>query len=288
MIGKACYREINRLLEEQLDKKNVLIAVHRGTWGGNIIENTIPAYKMALSMGADLFECDVAMSTDGIIYTFHDGGEPRLLGEMKNIRTISSEEIDKQIYKNSIGEPSGVSVVRLEEVFTSFTHHELFNIDRGWDFLPQIDALMCQYPKTIRQAIIKTPVKDCYLEFFQNCPTKYMYMPIAYAMEDVKKALAWPDINIVGVELIARTKEEELFQKENIDWIKEQDLYVWVNAITLSNEKKHVLFGGLNDDTALLDNPNHSWGKLFEMGVNVIQTDWPVQLQAYRKRYFNL
>ncbi len=288
MIGKACYREINRLLEEQLDKKNVLIAVHRGTWGGNIIENTIPAYKMALSMGADLFECDVAMSTDGIIYTFHDGGEPRLLGEMKNIRTISSEEIDKQIYKNSIGEPSGVSVGRLEEVFTSFTHHELFNIDRGWDFLPQIDALMCQYPKTIRQAIIKTPVKDCYLEFFQNCPTKYMYMPIAYAMEDVKKALAWPDINIVGVELIARTKEEELFQKENIDWIKEQDLYVWVNAITLSNEKKHVLFGGLNDDTALLDNPNHSWGKLFEMGVNVIQTDWPVQLQAYRKRYFNL
>ena len=240
MIGKACYREINRLLEEQLDKKNVLIAVHRGTWGGNIIENTIPAYKMALSMGADLFECDVAMSTDGIIYTFHDGGEPRLLGEMKNIRTISSEEIDKQIYKNSIGEPSGVSVGRLEEVFTSFTHHELFNIDRGWDFLPQIDALMCQYPKTIRQAIIKTPVKDCYLEFFQNCPTKYMYMPIAYSMEDVKKALAWPDINIVGVELIARTKEEELFQKENIDWIKEQDLYVWVNAITLSNEKKHV------------------------------------------------
>lgn len=288
MIGKACYREINRLLEEQLDKKNVLIAVHRGTWGGNIIENTIPAYKMALSMGADLFECDVAMSTDGIIYTFHDGGEPRLLGEMKNIRTISSEEIDKQIYKNSIGEPSGVSVGRLEEVFTSFTHHELFNIDRGWDFLPQIDALMCQYPKTIRQAIIKTPVKDCYLEFFQNCPTKYMYMPIAYSMEDVKKALAWSDINIVGVELIARTKEEELFQKENIHWIKEQDLYVWVNAITLSNEKKHVLFGGLNDDTALLDNPNHSWGKLFEMGVNVIQTDWPVQLQAYRKRYFNL
>lgn len=288
MIGKACYREINRLLEEQLDKKNVLIAVHRGTWGGNIIENTIPAYKMALSMGADLFECDVAVSTDSIIYTFHDGGEPRLLGEMKNIRTISSEEIDKQIYKNSIGEPSGVSVGRLEEVFTSFTHHELFNIDRGWDFLPQIDALMCQYPKTIRQAIIKTPVKDCYLEFFQNCPTKYMYMPIAYSMEDVKKALAWPDINIVGVELIARTKEEELFQKENIHWIKEQDLYVWVNAITLSNEKKHVLFGGLNDDTALLDNPNHSWGKLFEMGVNVIQTDWPVQLQAYRKRYFNL
>lgn len=115
-----------------------------------------------------------------------------------------------------------------------------------------------------------------------------MYMPIAYSMEDVKKALAWPDINIVGVELIARTKEEELFQKENIHWIKEQDLYVWVNAITLSNEKKHVLFGGLNDDTALLDNPNHSWGKLFEMGVNVIQTDWPVQLQAYRKRYFNL
>lgn len=288
MIGKACYSEINKLLEKRLDQKKALIAVHRGTWGGNIIENTVPAYQTALSMGADLFECDIAMSTDGVLYTFHDGEESRLLGRKENIRTLSSEVIDKEIYKNSIGECSGTAVGRLEEVFTSFTHDELFNLDRGWNFLPQIDALMCQYPKTVRQAIIKTPVKDSYLKFFQSCPTKYMYMPIAYSMEEVRKVLSWPDINLVGVELIAHTKEEELFQIETIRQIKEQNLYIWVNAITLSNEKKHILFGGLNDDQAILKDPASSWGKMFEMGVTIIQTDWPMQLQAYRERYFNL
>lgn len=286
MIGRECYREINRLLEERFDKKKALIAVHRGTWGGNIVENTVPAYRTALSMGADLFECDIAVSTDGVLYTFHDGEEARLLGITENIRSVSSQVVDEQIYKNSIGENSGVHVGRLEEVFTSFTKEELFNIDRGWDALPQIDALISHYPQVIRQAVIKTPVKEKYLEFFQHCPRKYMYMPIAYSMDDVKKAFSWPEINMVGVELIAHTKEGELFQKENIHWIKEQGMYIWVNAITLSNEKKHILYGGLNDDIAILGDPDGSWGKLLEMGVNVIQTDWPMQLHTYREKYF--
>lgn len=286
MIGRESYKEINRLLEEQLDKKKVLIAVHRGTWGGNIIENTIPAYKIALSMGADMFECDISVSTDGVVYTFHDGGEPRLFGRTENICTLSSSVIDEQICKNSIGLPSGVCVGRLEEVLATFTDGELFNIDRGWEFLPQVDEVMCQYPERIRQAVIKTPVKEKYLEFFQNCPRKYMYMPIVYSMDDVEKVLSWPDINVVGVELIARTKEDELFQKENIAWIKEQGMYIWVNAIVLSSEKRHVLFGDLDDDTALMGDPDGSWGRLFEMGIHVIQTDWPMQLYHYREGYF--
>lgn len=68
MVGKKEYAQINELLNARLDAKKVLIAVHRGAWGGNIIEGTVPSLELALKMGADMFECDLSKSTDGVIY----------------------------------------------------------------------------------------------------------------------------------------------------------------------------------------------------------------------------
>lgn len=59
MVGKKEYAQINELLNARLDAKKVLIAVHRGAWGGNIIEGTVPSLELALKMGADMFECDL-------------------------------------------------------------------------------------------------------------------------------------------------------------------------------------------------------------------------------------
>lgn len=73
----------------------------------------------------------------------------------------------------------------------------------------------------VKQAIIKTPVKDEYLEFFQNCPVKYMYMPIVYNMEELRKVLTYDNINIVGVEAIAKTADSEMIDPENLKWIRE-------------------------------------------------------------------
>ena len=266
----------------------MLIAVHRGTWGGNVIQNTVQAYRIALDMGGDIFECDAALSADGVFYAFHDGTEPINLGREENLTTLPSQEIDRLVCINSAYGPSGVHVEKLEDVLQAFTHGELFNIDRAWDILPQVDEIMRRYPHAIRQAVIKTPVKDEYLEFFNSCPEKYMYMPIVYNMDEVRKVLSYPDINLVGMELIAVTPEDELFQQENVEWIQQQGLYVWVNVITLSSLDKHRLYGGLDDDTALLDNPDNSWGVLLQRGIDILQTDWPMQLSRYRDAYFGL
>lgn len=284
MTGQKKYQDINRFLNQELENKKVLVAVHRGTWGGNIIENTIPSYELSRNLGADLFECDLSLSTDGKLYCFHDGGEPRLFGRKENIKTLKSEEIEELIYLNSLGQPSGYHVTRFEEVLEHFTNGELFNIDRSWWFLPEVDAAMRQYPHAIFQAVIKTPVTEEYLDFFSECPNKYMYMPIAYSMEDVRRVLARSEINTVGVEAIAASQEDELFREENIRWIREQGLYVWVNTINLSGKKEHVLYGGLDDDTALLKNPDDTWGVLADRAVNVMQTDWPYQMKQYLSR----
>lgn len=104
---KKKYQEINQLLDKKLEEKNVLIAVHRGSSTGNIIQNTIPAYVAVLKMHADMFECDLIESTDGEVYVFHDTNEERLYGGDKNIKLCASEEIERVEYINTVGEPSG-------------------------------------------------------------------------------------------------------------------------------------------------------------------------------------
>ena len=48
----------NPFLSLQNEKK-VLIAAHRGSCGGNIPCNSLPAFQIALNYGADIIELDV-------------------------------------------------------------------------------------------------------------------------------------------------------------------------------------------------------------------------------------
>ena len=286
MFGKEEYREINANLNRQLEEKQVLIAVHRGTWGGNVAQNTIQAYRIARQMGGDIFECDLAPSTDGVFYAFHDGTEPGNLGRQENIKTMSSQEIDSLVYINTVFEPSGVHVEKLEDILRTFCHGELFNIDRAWDHLPQLIPVLDRHPHALHQAIIKTPVKPEYLGFFQNCPQKYPYMAIVQNLEEVEQALAWPGINLVGMELQASTKEDDLFQDGLIQRLAEAGVFAWANAIKLRPHEAGTLFAGLDDNVALDGDPDSSWGEMFRKGIRVVQTDWPWQLSQYRGSYF--
>ena len=286
MFGKEEYREINANLNRQLEEKQVLIAVHRGTWGGNVAQNTIQAYRISREMGGDIFECDLAPSTDGVFYAFHDGTEPGNLGRQENIKTMSSQEIDSLVYINTVFEPSGVHVEKLEDILRTFCHGELFNIDRAWDHLPQLIPVLDRHPHTLHQAIIKTPVKPEYLGFFQNCPQKYPYMAIVQNLEEVEQALTWPGINLVGMELQASTKEDDLFQDGLIQRLAEAGVFAWANAIKLRPHEAGTLFAGLDDNVALDGDPDSSWGEMFRKGIRVIQTDWPWQLSQYRGSYF--
>ena len=60
-----------------------------------------------------------------------------------------------------------------------------------------------------------------------------MYMPIAYNLEEIKTVLAYENINIVGVEMIAKNSEEELFQivifngSRNRDYLLGECNYTW-------------------------------------------------------------
>ena len=65
---------------------------HRGLWGGNIVENSLTAYKAAADNGYPI-EIDLFLTTDGEIVCFHDDTLTRMTGASGKITDKSLAEL---------------------------------------------------------------------------------------------------------------------------------------------------------------------------------------------------
>ncbi len=285
-FGQSRYADINELLNRRFAEKQVLICAHRGSWHGNVIQNTTLAYKAAVMQGADIVETDTTVSSDGVVFSIHDGVEPRLFGWNRNSLHMDSGTLEGFYPLNALGEPSTHRVQPLEEVLRCLCHDELLNIDRSWRAGGQVLRLLDKYPYMRRQAILKAPMdQKKVLEQLAGHPVRYMFMPICYTLEDVEAALQFRDLNTVGVELIALTDRDELYSDEAIRYIHGKGLFCWVNSLTLTDvEPRKALYGDLDDDISILEGPERGWGRLMDKGIDVIQTDWPDLVEKHRLR----
>ena len=99
------------------------------------------------------------------------------------------------------------------------------------------------------------------MEFFRRCPRKYMYMAIVRTEEEVRQALGYPGVNLVGMEFQASTPQDPLYQDEAIRSAQEAGLFVWANAIKLWPTEVGSLFAGLDDDGGLGRRPRRLLGR---------------------------
>ena len=235
-FGQKRFEDNNELLNAKFAEKQVLICAHRGSWRGNVIQNTTIAYRAALMLGADIVETDTTASRDGVVFSLHDGVEGILFGTPRNGTKLTAAQIEAFHPLNALGEPSTHSVQRLSEVCEFLCHGELVNVDRAWRAKDLVLPLLDRYPHMRRQAIVKAPV-DCkaLYEQLSGHPVKYMFMPICCNMKEVEAALSYTEINTVGVELIATTPQDELYQDEAIRYIHDRGLFCWVNSLTLTD-----------------------------------------------------
>ena len=282
MFGKEKYRVINENLNKRYQEKGCLIAQHRGARCGNIVGNSMLAFKTALLLGADMFEMDVSRSTDGTLYCYHDTTEDLNLRLHTNIEKLSDRVIGELEQYNTIWEPSGYGVQLMEEVIAAFNHGELYNVDRSWGKLQETFALLNKYHHCIQQALLKAPVKKEILDQYERESTKFMFMPIVYKPEEIELTLSYDNINVVGFELIVRDEHDTLWSDELIGELHKKGYFVWANAITLSKMEKHILSAGFDDDRSIAEGFDKGWGVLMRKGFDIIQTDWPELLSRYR------
>jgi Glycerophosphoryl diester phosphodiesterase len=269
--------KINRIFKNTLKQNRVLIAAHRGTSGGNIAENTIGAYTCALANRADIIEMDLAKSTDGKFFIFHDGNEKRLLGTEKNLTTMTSEEILSYPMHNSNGHPMNEKVNLFEDVLEALKGKCLINLDRSdryWDeAIPIIEK-----HGMLDQVIIKSEPEEKYLSFLENLKTPVMYMPKemdADAADEILKR----DINTVAFETIYTTTESNMLNPVRQQNWKDKGVALWTNALRIKDSWNRSAWH--DDNGAILGNPDEHWGWMVDHNFDIIQTDWPLLLRTY-------
>ncbi len=280
-FGKKEYSEINSLLNSKFNEKTPLIAVHRGTASGTIVENTILSQVASLQAGGDMIEVDVVKSTDGKYYAFHDGNEYRLLKKRKNIKEMSSREIESLTYYCPIGESIEYKVEKLDDILEYFKGKDvLINIDRAWNYFEELLKYFDKYEME-KQLVFKSAPKKEFLDVFSKHPVKYMYMPIVSKKEEVDATIRQKDLNLVGFELLAENEDDTFFDKKYLKGLKEKGYFCWINAIRLNDVRK--LYAGYDDNISITEGGDKGWGVLIERGADIIQTDWPFLLEKYLK-----
>ncbi len=265
------------------DEKRVLIAAHRGAAAGNIVGNTTNAFIAALRQGTDILEIDVSMTTDNRLVTFHDGGERAAFGLEQNIQTLSSSEVADLRFYNCIGAPTDQKVEPLEEVLAALKDDSplngeaLINLDRGWEYWQEIIELVERLDMA-EQIILKSPADRRLLANLAETGSDQLYIPIVRTPEEIELALSF-DLNVLGIEIVFASASDKVAQPAILDSVRDSGLLLWGNAIKLNHIDR--LADRYDDDTSILIHPDQGWGRLVDMGFDIIQTDWLMLLRHY-------
>lgn len=269
----------NQALRHLIQSNKILIAAHRGTCGGHVIQNTCRAYENALLHGADMIEADVSMTVDHIFYAFHNGEEKITLGTDGDIRKMTSEEAESYYLLNSIQHKSNQKLERLPNILEKFRGRCLINIDRSWFYWKEILQFLNRMDMK-DQILLKSGVEEPLLKELEENGSGIMYMPI------MKNPSEWEilekyNINVAAAELIFTDLNSGFLEKKFMDRLHTAGIAPWVNSITLDDET--ILSGLLDDNHAISDGFEENWGRLINMGFEIIQTDWPALLKKYLK-----
>ncbi len=265
------------IFENRKLKGAPLLVAHRGVCGANIPCNSIAAYKIALSQGADVVEIDVSKSKDGKFYVFHPGMEHVFL-KSKPLWELNSDEIDELYLLNQDSVPTSYKVPTLEEVLLLLKDKVYINVDKFWTDVEGISKIIrgCGVDK---QVIVKTYVDDKALEAVTKYAPDFMFMPLVWHKDDVTDKLLENGVNVIGVEALFPNESDDCASDEYIKNMHDKGLLVWSNSI-IYNEKD-VISAHHTDDISLTDDPDKGWGWLIDKGFDFIQTDWLLMLKDY-------
>lgn len=263
-----------------------LIVAHRGTCGGNIPCNTMPAYETALKQGADMLETDLNLTADGKLVLFHPGCERIQLGSQKRIPELTWEEVRTLRYRNADQTPTQFGVEAFDDFLEAFKGRCYINIDKFWGHPREIYEAIKAH-NMVDQVLVKSEVTEDVLRVLEEVAPELPFMPIVREVHPWHEALRNRDINYVGVECLFQNDDSYLASSEFMGRMHRDGKLIWVNAIIYDYLEQ--LSGGHSDDTALCVDMEDGWGWLADRSIDMIQTDWTGLLIQFLKdtnRYY--
>ena len=263
---------------KRAQEKKVLLVAHRGTCGGNIPCNSIPAYKAALRAGADVIELDVERSLDGVLFVQHPGMEKVHLRMKDSIKTFPAEVVDHFRLSNWDLTSTQYFIPRLEDVLLMLRGKCLINIDKFWENPREIADLIHRLGME-NQIIIKTDFREDYVEAVEKYAPDIPFMAIAKDGFAVHEELMKRKLRYVGLEVLFEEDNAQVASPEFVDRMHADGKIIWANAIVYNY--RAVLSAGHNDDISMSEDPTVGWGWLADRGFDLIQTDFVYQCRDY-------
>ncbi len=248
-----------------------IVCAHRGSAAGNIPCNTLAAFNAALMLGAEMIELDVAISADGKYYVFHPGMESAYLKIGMPLRELSSKEIVALRFYNPDDTKTQYGVYTLRQAFEFLRGKCYINVDKFWTDVPGISRVIreCGVEK---QVVVKTGVSPGELEEVKKYASDFMFMPIVRGKDEVTDGLVSEGVNCIGAEVLFETADEDCCSAEYIGKMHDSGRILFVNAEVYDIDA--VISAHLTDDTSITEGPEKGWGRLIDMGFDIIQTDW--------------
>lgn len=266
------------IFENRKELNRPFLVAHRGVCGANIPCNSIAAYKIALSQGADVVEIDVSKTKDGKYYVFHPWMEPIFLRSKKYICDMTAAELENERLVNQDGVKTSYKVPTLYEVLTLLKDKVYINVDKFWTDVEGITNEI-RRAGVEKQVIVKTYTDEESLQRVEKYAPDLMFVPLVKHKDDITEGLLGRNINLIGVEVLFPKDTDECISDEYIKSMHDKELLIWANSIIYNEDD--IINGYHSDDVSLHTSPDQGWGWLIDKNVDFIQTDWLLMLKQY-------
>lgn len=262
-------------------RERILIAAHRGTFGGNIPCNTLASYEIALKQGADVVEVDVEMSADGKLFVFHPGKELPHLNHPGRICDMTAKEMSKLRYVNFDRDYTQFGINTFDEVLEAFKGRCYINVDKFWGHPKEIYEAIKQH-NMAEQIIVKSCPSETVFTVLKELAPELPFLAVVNETHPLHEKLMQSGINYIGAEVLFESDDSEVASHEFIERMHRDGKLIWVNSIIY--DYRIQLTAGHSDDTALCQDMELGWGWLARRGFDFIQTDWTGMLIDYLEK----
>ncbi|MDO5968767.1 sialate O-acetylesterase [Flavivirga aquimarina] len=273
----SSFASLKEMLQKPIDNY-VMVAAHRGDWR-NAPENSLQSIDMAIAMGVDIVEIDIAVTADNIPILMHDKTLNRTTNCKGLVKDHTYASISKCKLKDGIDDLTGRNIPTLEEALKKVKGKILINIDKGEDHIPLVYALL-KKTKTLDQAIFSSYYPYEKLKNLSgSLIDSVLYMPkIKHDTKGPEKYLKTFLKNIQSVILQTRALTEQDSLLQMIPNAKSEGLWLWMNTLEPFHSAGHT-------DEKIVEDPDTHLGWVLDQGTTIIQTDRPqIVLEYLRKK----